>query len=140
MKKYLVVAGLFVGLAFLLSKDVKADGVYRPDLVTSTNTLQNFLYQYPVPATGGVMVSNGSVFNWSNSTIASTSTSTSQQFPALTRLTVAQIQGASGIIPASAGQLVMCTDCVNNPLCISTGSANAFQWVGVSSTTIQTCR
>jgi hypothetical protein len=136
MKKLLAVAGMLM-LPVLLC----ADGNYTPALVTSTNTFAGYLYpanSTAIPATtGGVLVGNGSLFNWSNTTVTATTTATSQQILALTSLTSSQIEGASGIIPAATGQIVMCSNCQSTFLCLSTGSANSYQWIAASSSTVQ---
>ena len=140
MKKLLAVVGLFLLSVLFLVKEAKADGNYTPALVVSTVTGQGYSYPaYPqgtaTTPIGGVLVTNGSLFNWSNATVSSTSTSTSQQFPGLTSLTLTQIQGASGLIPATTGQLVMCSNCTSSFVCLSSGSVNAYQWVALSSST-----
>lgn len=132
MKKLMLIGLLMFGFSMV----VRADGTLQPVLSPNTTGGQYFFPTTPAPAVGGVLVNNGSVgFQWSNATVASTSTTTSQQFPTLANLTLTQIQGASGIIPAATGQIVMCNNCNSALMCISTGSANAFQWVAVSSST-----
>lgn len=138
MKKLIVVVGLLMIPALFVCHKVMADGTYSPALVVNTSTNQNFLYSTlnsSQTAAGVLVNSGGGTFNWSNAPVASTTTSTSLQFPGLTSLTVTQIQGASGIIPAATGQLVMCSNCTSSFVCLSTGSANAFQWIALSSST-----
>lgn len=138
MKKLIAVVGLLMIPALFVCHKALADGNYSPALVVNTTTNQNFLYSTlnSSQTTGGSLVNNGGgAFNWSNAPVASTSATTALQFPALTSLTVSQIQGSSGIVPANAGQEVFCNNCAQGPVCISTGATNSFQWVVASGTT-----
>lgn len=147
MKKYLALVGLFVIPMLFLTKNVCADGNYTSVLVTSTNTNQGYLYPAVglsnVPPVGGLLVQNGALFNWSNTSVTSTNSATSQQFPAFPLLTSAQL---NALTPATTGQLIVCTNCAtfnagSIGICASSGSVLTGQWIQVSSATaVSACK
>lgn len=127
MKKWLLGVGLLILPTLLI-----ADGNYQPVLSPNT-TGGNYSYpNAPAPASGGVLVNNsGTLFNWSNAVVGTTTSLTATQFPALPLLTLAQIQA---LTPYTTGQIVMCTNCTQSPICVSTQSVTQGGWVVASGT------
>lgn len=136
MKRYLL--GAVAVLLMLGGYKVFADGNYAgatPGPVVGA-TGQN--YSYPsaqAPAPGGILVQNGpsgTLFNWSNTVNTTTTSLTSNQFPALPILTLAQLQA---LIPSTTGQIAFCSNCVSESVCVSSGSTAVNQFVAISSGT-----
>lgn len=128
MKKLL--AFVVFGVALSLSQMARADGNYFPQMVVSTTTNAGFLYQYPVPTTPGFLVGNGSIQNWTGSTITSTTTATVQAFPVLPTVTLAQLQA---LTPTAVGQMAMCSNCTRSVVCVSSATA-INSWVIMTAT------
>lgn len=135
MKKYLLCA--VIGSALFCGYKAYADGSYAtaPGPVIAA-TGQN--YSYPAaqaPAPGGLLVqngANGTLFNWSNSVVTTTTSLTVNQLPALPSLTLAQL---NALTPATTGQIVFCSNCASESICISSGSTAVGQFVAISSAT-----
>lgn len=131
MKKLLTLSGLILVATLFAPKDARADGTSYPTLVVSSVTGQQFSYQVPVSTNiGGILVSNGSQFNWANTVTPTTTAATTANFPQLPSLNLAQLRAVS---PASLGQVVICGDCAQTNLCISSGLLSG-AWTAVSST------
>lgn len=136
MKKYLM--GSVAVMSLFCGGKVFADGNYAgatPGPVVGA-TGQN--YSYPsaqAPAPGGVLVQNGpsgTLFNWSNTVVVTTSSLTPNQFPALPILTLAQL---NALTPSTTGQIAFCSNCASSSVCVSSGSTAPQQFVAISSAT-----
>jgi len=135
MKKYWV--GVVAVLSLCYGYKVYADGNYAPapgPIIAATG--QN--YSYPAaqaPAPGGVLIQNGptgTLFNWSNAVVGTTTSLTVMQLPALPILTLAQI---NALTPATTGQIAFCSNCTTSSICVSSGTAAVGSFVAVSSAT-----
>lgn len=135
MKKYLL--GAVAVMSLFCGYKVFADGSYvaTPGPVISA-TGQN--YSYPnaqAPAAGGLLVQNGpsgTLFNWSNAVVTTTTSLTVNQLPTLPSLTLTQL---NALTPATTGQIVFCSNCTSSSLCVSSGSVAAGSFVAISSAT-----
>jgi hypothetical protein len=105
---------------------VTAGSVTTPSVTVTTATIGN-LSVSTLTVTSSMTVSAASTF----STVTQSST-TLTGFEQLFSKTLATLQAMT---PSAVGQLFYCSNCTATPVCVSTGSAAAYQFAGVSVST-----
>lgn len=85
----------------------------------------------PASASGCVPVSNG--YDYNCSTDSSAPSISANNGIGLYSRTLAQLQA---LTPSTTGQIFYCSNCTQTPVCVSSGSTAAYQFVGVAASTV----